>query len=137
VTKCCEFSEGRIDVHNEQRSGRPSLISDYVLQKTEGEIRVNLHKTEREIHHIIPKASNTTIHEGVVENLRFRKLCALCVPNMLTDDHKTKQICITLKYLMCYAEEGDEFLDAIVTGEETWVFFSTFLSHSNEGNKVV
>jgi len=29
VTKWChDFSEGRTDVHNEQRSGRPSLISD-------------------------------------------------------------------------------------------------------------
>jgi len=29
VTKCCrEFSEGRTNVHNEQWSGRPSLISD-------------------------------------------------------------------------------------------------------------
>jgi hypothetical protein len=36
VTKwCCEFSEGRTDVHDEQRSGRPSLISDD-LQKIEG-----------------------------------------------------------------------------------------------------
>jgi hypothetical protein len=25
---CQEFSEGRTDVHDEQRSGRPSLISD-------------------------------------------------------------------------------------------------------------
>jgi hypothetical protein len=25
---CSEFSEGRTDVHDEQRSGRPSLISD-------------------------------------------------------------------------------------------------------------
>jgi hypothetical protein len=37
VTKWCrEFSEGRTDVHDEQRSSRPSLISDNVLQKTEG-----------------------------------------------------------------------------------------------------
>jgi len=29
VTKWCrEFSEGRTDVHDEQKSGRPSLISD-------------------------------------------------------------------------------------------------------------
>jgi len=29
VTKwCCEFSEGRTDVHDEQKSGRPSVISD-------------------------------------------------------------------------------------------------------------
>ena len=37
VTKWCrEFSEGRTDVHNEQRSGRPSLISYGLLQGTEG-----------------------------------------------------------------------------------------------------
>ena len=40
VTKWCrEFSEGRTDVHNEQRSGRPSLISDNFLQESKGEIR--------------------------------------------------------------------------------------------------
>jgi transposase len=35
-----EFSEGRADVHDEQRSGRPSLISDD-LQEIEGEIHAN------------------------------------------------------------------------------------------------
>jgi hypothetical protein len=34
VTKwCSEFSEGRTDVHDEQRSCMPSLISDDLLQK--------------------------------------------------------------------------------------------------------
>ena len=38
MTKWCwEFSEGKTDVHDKQRSGRPSLISDDLLQKTEGE----------------------------------------------------------------------------------------------------
>jgi transposase len=42
VTKWCrEFSEGRTDVHDEQRSGRPSLISDELLREIEGEIRAN------------------------------------------------------------------------------------------------
>jgi hypothetical protein len=45
VTECCELCEGRIDVHNEQRSGGSSLISADPLQKTEGEIRVNQHMT--------------------------------------------------------------------------------------------
>ena len=40
VTKWCrEFFEGRTDFHDEQRSGRPSLISDDLLQEIEGEIR--------------------------------------------------------------------------------------------------
>jgi len=42
VTKWCrEFSKARTDVHDEQRSGRPSLISYDLLQETEGEICAN------------------------------------------------------------------------------------------------
>ena len=36
-----EFSKGRTGVHDEQRSGRPSLISGDLLQEIEGEIRTN------------------------------------------------------------------------------------------------
>jgi transposase len=64
VTKWCrEFSEGRTDVHDEQWSGRPSLISDDLLHEIEGEIRANRRMTIRELHYIIPEVSKTTIHE--------------------------------------------------------------------------
>jgi len=39
VTKWCrEFSEGRTNIDDEQRSGRSSLISDDILQEIKGEI---------------------------------------------------------------------------------------------------
>jgi hypothetical protein len=44
---------------------------------------------------------------------------------MLTDDHKTKQMGSALKFLTRNAQEGDEFLDAIVTGDKTWGFHHT------------
>jgi transposase len=66
---CREFSEGKIDVHDEQRSSRPSLISDDLLQEIEGEIRANRCVTIRELHHIIPEVSKTIIHEAVTEKL--------------------------------------------------------------------
>jgi hypothetical protein len=44
---------------------------------------------------------------------------------MLTGDHKTKLMGSTLKFLMRLAKEGDEFLDSIVTGDETWDFHHT------------
>jgi hypothetical protein len=47
---------------------------------------------------------------------------------MLTDDLKTKRMGSALKFLMRYALEGDEFLDSIVTGDETWVFQHTLES---------
>ena len=126
VTKWCrEFSEGRTDVHEEQRSGRPSLIRDDLLQEIEGEIRANRRVTIRELHHIIPEVSKTTIHEDATEKLGYRKLCARWVPKILTKDHKTKQMGSELKVLTRYAQERDEFLDSIVTGDETWVFHRT------------
>ena len=75
VTKWChEFFEGRTDIHNKQRSSRPSLNSDDLLQEIEGEMCANRHMTKRELHHIIPKMSKTTIHEAVTEKLGYRKI---------------------------------------------------------------
>ena len=95
---CREFSEGRTDVHDEQRSGRPSLISDDLLQEIEGEIRTNQCVTIRQLHHIIPEVSKTTLHEAVTEKLGYRKLCACWVPKMLMDDHKTKRMGSATKF---------------------------------------
>ena len=121
MTKWCrEFFEGRTDVHDEQRRGRPSLISDDLLQEIEGEIHANQRMTIRELHHIIPKVSKTTIHEAVTENCAH----AGC-PKCSKDNHKTKWMGSALKFLMRYAQEGDEFLDSIVTGDETRVFHHT------------
>jgi hypothetical protein len=53
-------------------SGRPSLISDDLLQEIEGEIRANRRVTTRELHHTIPEVSKTTIHEAVTIKLGYR-----------------------------------------------------------------
>ena len=78
-----------------------------------------------ELHHIIPEVSKTTIREAVTEKLGYRKLCARWVPKMLTDVHKTKRMGSALKFLTRCAQEGDEFLDSIVIGDETWGFHHT------------
>jgi hypothetical protein len=44
---------------------------------------------------------------------------------MLREDHKTKWMGFALKILTRYAQEGDEFLHSIVTGDETSVFHHT------------
>jgi histone-lysine N-methyltransferase SETMAR len=42
---------------------------------------------------------------------------------MLTDVHKTQRMVSALTFLQHYHDEGDIFLDKIVTGDETWVKF--------------
>jgi hypothetical protein len=48
---------------------------------------------------------------------------------MLTDDHKTKRMGAALDFLVRYHNEGDEFLNHIVTGDEIWI------SHVTPENK--
>jgi hypothetical protein len=79
---CHEVSKGRTDVHDKQRSGRLSLISDNIIQKIEGEIHASWCEMIRELHHIIPEVSKTTIHEVVKEKLRQRKLYTLEAQNV-------------------------------------------------------
>ena len=70
-----------------------------LLQETEDEIRANRCVTIRELHHIIPEVSKTTIHESVTEKLGYREFCALWVHEMLTDGHKTKRLGSVLTFL--------------------------------------
>ena len=101
------------------------MISDDILQEIEEEIRANRRVRIRELHHINPEVFKTTIHEAVTEKLWYRKFCASWVPKILTDDHKTKRMGSALKSLTRYAQEGDAFLDTIVSGDETWGFHNT------------
>jgi len=46
-----------------------------------------------------------------------------------------------LRFIIDYAQEGDEFLDSIVTGDETWIFHHTPESkqqslHSHDDDEV-
>jgi hypothetical protein len=65
--------------------------------------------TIRELHRIIPDVFQTTIHKAVTEILGYRKLCARWVPEVLTDDQKTKRMGSALKLLTRYGQEGKEF----------------------------
>jgi hypothetical protein len=58
----------------------------------------------RELYHTISEVFKTTIHEAVTEKLGYRKLCACWVPKLLTDDHRTKRMGSTLKFLMRYTQ---------------------------------
>ncbi|GFQ98652.1 HTH_48 domain-containing protein [Trichonephila clavata] len=44
---------------------------------------------------------------------------------MLTDLHKTQRLGSALTFLERYHNEGEDFLDQIVTGDETWVAYVT------------
>ena len=55
------------------------------------------------------------------DSLKFSKVCDMWVPKELTEDHKRKRLDICSRHLARYREEGDNFQQQIVTGDETWI----------------
>ena len=51
----------------------------------------------------------------------FRKLCARWMPKQLTSEHEAKCMESALTFLQQYHDDGDEFLDQTITGDEIWV----------------
>jgi histone-lysine N-methyltransferase SETMAR len=121
---CPEFNAGRTDVHDEQRTGRPSLMNADLVQRVEENFRVDRCVMINELHEMIPEVSKLLVHEIVKEKLDYCKLCARWVPKMLTENHKKNQMGAALTFLTCYSEKGDEFLGSIGR-DETWVFHHT------------
>jgi hypothetical protein len=56
----------------------------------------------------------------VHNNLQFHKMCARWVPRELTDERKCMHLDICFHHLAHY-HKGDNLLQWIVTGDETWV----------------
>ena len=70
---CAVFTNGRTDVHDAERSGRPSVITDALKQKVNRIILENRHFTISEGQEQCPEASRTVVYEIVTENLQYTK----------------------------------------------------------------
>ena len=58
---CTMFRNGRTDVHDAERSGRPSVNTDVLKQKENHIIRENRHFTISEVYEQCPEVSRTVL----------------------------------------------------------------------------
>jgi len=118
---CREFKNGRTNVHDDLRSGRPSILTDDVVKKVENAVRDDRRLTLDELSAMFPQLSRSLLHETITETLGFHKLCARWVPKQLTEQHMLNRVQASREFLERYELDGDNFLKSIVTGDETWV----------------
>jgi len=64
--------------------------------------------------------SQGTAYSLVHDILGFHKVAAKWVPRYLTEEHKRNHQHICSSLLERYNHEGDNFLNRIITGDETW-----------------
>jgi transposase len=77
---CTMFRNGRTDVHDAERSGRPSVITGALKQKVKCIIRENRHFTISEVYEQCPDVSRAVVYGIVTELLQYRKICARWLP---------------------------------------------------------
>ncbi|GBM97359.1 hypothetical protein AVEN_6013-1 [Araneus ventricosus] len=68
-----QFNDGHTNVHDEARSGRPSVVNDGLVAK---KIRGNRWFTIRVLFDEFPQISKVVLHEIVANRLNYRKLCS-------------------------------------------------------------
>ncbi|KAJ4426903.1 hypothetical protein ANN_26702 [Periplaneta americana] len=96
---CRQFCEGRQSVHDEERSGRPSLINDDRVELVRQCIMENRRFTITELSSHFPQISRSLLHEIVTKHLLFKKVCAWWVPKNLTPEHKMQRLGAALTFL--------------------------------------
>jgi len=71
---CTMFRNWRTDIHDAERSERPSVITAALKQKVNSIIRGNRHFTISEVYEQCPEVSRTVVYELVTEHLQCRKI---------------------------------------------------------------
>jgi len=64
------FRNGQTDVHDAERSGQPSVITDALKRKVNRIIRENQHFTISEVYEQCPEVSRTVVYEILTEHLQ-------------------------------------------------------------------
>ena len=82
------FKNDRTNVHDEERSGRPTIVTDELLTKINEKIHENRRFTITEFLLEFPQILRSLLHEIVTEKLDYHKFCTRWVPKLLSEDHK-------------------------------------------------
>lgn len=128
--KCCKalvfkwhkrFREGRDSIEDDERCGRPSKVrismSDKVKDLVYRDRRHTLRSLSAEL-----GISTSTVHDILKQDLGMSKVCARWVPRLLKDHERETRVRCSEEFVRRVEQEGDTFLDRIVTTDETWMY---------------
>ncbi|XP_011874818.1 PREDICTED: putative uncharacterized protein FLJ37770 [Vollenhovia emeryi] len=115
------FSEGREDVNDEERAGRPSTsITDENIDEVKKIVLANRRITVREVA-VDLNISIGSCHSIFTNDLGMRRVAAKFVPKLLTFDQKQHRI-NTATELLNSVRDDPNLLQRVITGDESWVY---------------
>jgi len=115
------FKNGRTSVTDAECSRRPATATTTRTEERTLElICENRRMTVEEVAGRL-NVSVGSAYSLIHDSLKFSKVCSRWVPKELTEERKRKRLYICSRHMAHYREEGDNFLQQIVTGDETWL----------------
>ena len=114
------FLEGREQVEDEPRAGRPSISKtddsvERVRSLVGSDRRLMLRMISSELN-----LNRFTIHQILTQDLGMRKVCTKMVPKNFTTEQKATQRDVCLD-LLGRLEREPEFFSRVITGDESWI----------------
>ncbi|UYV67619.1 hypothetical protein LAZ67_5001386 [Cordylochernes scorpioides] len=115
------FSEGREDVNDEERAGRPSTsTTDEKINEVEKMILANRRITVREVAEDL-NISIGSCHSIFINDLGMRRVAAKFVPKLLNCGQKQHRMNIANEMLDSVRDDPN-LLQRVITGDEAWVY---------------
>ena len=115
------FQDGREDVDDEPRSGRPSTsTTDDNVEAVKKIVLENRRITVREVAEDVG-ISIGSCHAIFSNNLGMRRVAAKFVPKLLNFDQKNRRMNIAQELLNDVNDDPD-LLKRVITGDESWVY---------------
>jgi transposase len=112
-----KFSQGRSKMADDGRPGRPvEMTTEATVQRVEELIRADRRITTDSVATALG-CSHGLAYSKMHDRSKFRGW----VPRELKDREKINQMSLPLQHLLRYANEGEDMLNGIVTGDEAWV----------------
>ena len=117
------FSDGRKSVKDDPRSGRKVTVStDKRIAAIEEYVMKDRRITVWQV------GENFDIGYGTVQDILtnvvgMRRVCALWVPRLLVPEQETVRVQICTELQQRLLDEGDSFLNKVITCDETWFHF--------------
>lgn len=115
------FSDGKMDLLDEPRSGRPvEVTDDYHAEKIKELLDEDRRYTCEELAENVG-ISHGSAHTILTRHLKMRRVAARWVPHYLTRAQMTDRVETAKTHLNRLENDGDQFLNRIVAIDETWL----------------
>ena len=123
--------EGREDVEDDPRSGRPSTSKtkenvERVWKKVRSDRRFTVRMIANEL-----SMNSERVWTIITEELGMRKICAKMVPRLLADEQKEWRVEVC-QVILTRLETDPNLLARTITGDELWIFeYNSFTKRQN------